>query len=210
MSQLKSLGIQVRLLSVGSSAGLASVKRGQCDIASMHLFDPVSQSYNEPYLSEGLSLLKGYRRRQGLLFKKDDPRFQGTDAKTIIHQIKNDSTCMMINRNAGSGTRVLIDQLLDGEQPNGYLIQTSNHRAVMAAVQQGRADWGVAIEAVADDKDIGFLPIKDEHYDFMVSDSKLHKNSVQDFIHLLQDEQLLSSLAKLKIQTDASTGSFLS
>ncbi len=210
MSQLKSRGIQVRLISVGSSAGLAAVKRGQCDIASMHLFDPVSQSYNEPYLKEGLSLLKGYRRRQGLLFKKGDPRFQGTDAKTIIHQIKNDPTCMMINRNTGSGTRVLIDQLLDGEKPNGYLIQTSNHRAVIAAIQQGRADWGIAIEAVVDDESIGFLPVKDEHYDFMISDSKLQKNSVQAFIQLLQDGQLLSSLAKLKIQTDASTGSFLS
>lgn len=209
MSQLKSMGIQVRLLSVGSSAGLAAVKRGQCDIASMHLFDPISESYNQPYLCKGLSLIKGYRRQQGLIFKKEDPRFQGTDAKKIIHQIKNDPTCMMINRNAGSGTRALIDQLLEGEQPNGYLIQTSNHRAVMAAVQQDRADWGVAIEAVADDEDIGFLAIKDEHYDFMVSDSRLHKQSIQAFIQLLQNKQLLSSLVKLNIQIDLSTGAII-
>jgi len=206
MSKLKSKGIQVRLIAAGSSAGLTAVKRGQCDIASIHLFDPVSESYNQPYLSKGLTLIKGYKRQQGLIFKKEDPRFQGADIKQIIQQIKNDSTCMMINRNKGSGTRILIDQLLDGEQPNGYLIQTGNHRAVMAAVQQGRADWGVAIEAVVDDKEIGFLPIKNEHFDFIISDSKLDKQSVQAFIQLLQNEQLPSSLAKLKIQTDSSTG----
>ncbi len=209
ISQLKRKGIQVRLLSVGSSAGLIAVKRGQCDIASMHLFDPATEKYNLSYLSDGLSLIKGYRRQQGIIFNKNDPRFQGTDVKQVIIQIKKDPTCMMINRNQGSGTRVLIDQLLNGDQPNGYLIQTSNHRAVMAAVQQGRADWGVTIEAVVDDENIGFLPVKEEHYDFMIADEKLQKQAVQTFIQLLKNEELLASLKKIKIKTDSSTGNLI-
>jgi putative molybdopterin biosynthesis protein len=210
ISQLKSKGIRARFLSVGSSAGLTAVKRGQCDIAGMHLFDPVTESYNQPYLTEDLSLIKGYRRQQGLVFRKGDSRFKGADAKKIISQIKKDTSCMMINRNLGSGTRVLIDQLLKGGQPNGYLIQTSNHRAVMAAVQQGRADWGIAIEAVVDDENIEFLPVKDEHYDFMISHSKLQNPAMQTFLRLLQSEQFFSALAQIKIQTDASMGTLVS
>ena len=55
----------------------------------------------------------------------------------------------MVNRNAGAGTRVLIDQLLGGARPPGYGNQPRSHNAVAAAVAQGRADWGIAIEPVA-------------------------------------------------------------
>ena len=57
----------------------------------------------------------------------------------------------MVNRNAGAGTRILIDQLLGGARPPGYGNQPRSHNAVAAAVAQGRADWGVAIEPVARD-----------------------------------------------------------
>ena len=55
----------------------------------------------------------------------------------------------MINRNAGSGTRILIDQLLDGQKPPGYAVQAKSHNSVAAAISQGRADWGMAIDTVA-------------------------------------------------------------
>lgn len=209
ISLLKTKGINTRFMSVGSSAGLAAVKRGQCDIAGVHLFDPVSKTYNHPFISDGLNLIKGYRRQQGLLFRKNDPRIQGNNAEEIINNIKNDPSCLMINRNTGSGTRVLIDQLLEGSKPNGYLVQTSNHRAVMAAIQQNRADWGIAIQSVADDENIGFLPIKDEHYDFVVSNSKLQKKSIQSFLHLLKDEQVIASFKEINLIADLSMGSLL-
>jgi putative molybdopterin biosynthesis protein len=56
----------------------------------------------------------------------------------------------MVNRNAGSGTRILIDRLLEGAQPRGYAVQPRSHNAVVAAVAQGRADWGVAIRSAAE------------------------------------------------------------
>lgn len=206
ISLLKAKGIQARFMSVGSAAGLNAVKRGQCDIAGIHLFNVDSQTYNHSFISDGLSLIQGYRRQQGLLFRKNDPRFQNGDAKQIINKVKNDSSCLMINRNAGSGTRILIDELLDGATPNGYLVQTSNHRAVMAAIQQNRADWGIAIESVADDCNIGFLPIKDEHYDYMVADSRLQKASVQAFIELLKSQNFIDLLTKMDIKADSTIG----
>ena len=62
----------------------------------------------------------------------------------------------MVNRNAGAGTRVLIDQLLAGARPPGYSNQPRSHNAVAAAVAQGRADWGVAIVRVARLYGLGF------------------------------------------------------
>ena len=210
ISLLKAKGISARFMATGSSAGLAAVKRGQCDIAGMHLYDPESETYNQSYISSGVSLIRGYWRKQGLIFRKDDPCFEGENALKIISMVKNDSSCLMINRNLGSGTRILIDQLLDGSKPNGYLVQTNNHRAVIAAIEQGRADWGIAIQSGAVDDNIGFLPIQDECYDFMVSDSRLLKKSVQAFIKLLKDRSVNEVLVELGITTDSGMGSVLS
>ena len=55
----------------------------------------------------------------------------------------------MVNRNQGSGTRALIDRLLEGVKPAGYAVQPRNHNAVAAAVLQGRADWGVTLDIIA-------------------------------------------------------------
>ncbi len=66
----------------------------------------------------------------------------------------------MINRNAGSGTRILIDRLLQGDRPAGYANQAKTHNAVAAAIVQERADWGVAIVTVARQYGLGFLPCR--------------------------------------------------
>ncbi|MGA9522713.1 MAG: substrate-binding domain-containing protein, partial [Myxococcaceae bacterium] len=74
----------------------------------------------------------------------------------------------MVNRNQGSGTRVLIDQLLKGAQPAGYWNQPRAHNAVAASVAQMRADWGVAIKQAADALQLSFIPLAEENYDFAV------------------------------------------
>ncbi len=208
ISRLQNQGIQVRFMSVGSTAGLMAVRKGQCDIASVHLYDPLTDRYNEHCIDTQLSLVKGYRRKQGLIFRKDDQRFHGTDARNIINTIKTDPDCLMINRNLGSGTRVIIEQLLEGCKPNGYLIQTSNHRAVFAAIQQKRADWGIAVQTT-EEENIAFIDLKDEQYDFMIPNSKLEKKSVQKFIQLLQDDEIRNALQQLSIHCDTSTGTTL-
>ena len=78
----------------------------------------------------------------------------------------------MVNRNQGSGTRVLIDRLLGGAQPAGYAVQPRNHNAVAAAVVQGRADWGVTLDTIARSAGLGFLPVQDEQYDFVVPQAR--------------------------------------
>ena len=96
---------------------------------------------------------------QGVLFRPGDKRFEGKTRRGAVKAALADPTCLMVNRNAGAGTRVLIDKLLGGARPPGYANQPRSHNAVAAAVAQARADWGVAIEPVARLYGLGFLPL---------------------------------------------------
>jgi putative molybdopterin biosynthesis protein len=100
-----------------------------------------------------------------------------------------------VGRNAGSGTRILLDRLLDGARPAGYWSQPKSHNAVAVAVAQSRADWGVTIETVARQYSLGFIPIQDEHYDFVVPRARLDRAAVQNFRTLLEDAGMRAALA---------------
>src|SRR5471030_2825356 len=101
----------------------------------------------------------------------------------------------MVNRNAGAGTRVLIDRLLRGARPAGYSNQPRSHNAVAAAVAQGRADWGIAIATVAKLYGLGFLPIAPEHYDFLVVDSHRTRLAVRAFLAALAEPGVRARIA---------------
>lgn len=96
----------------------------------------------------------------------------------------------MVNRNQRSGTRVLLDRLLQGARPQGYWNQPSSHNA--AAITQGPADWGMAIRPVAEALGLGFLPVADEHYDFAVWQSPRDVATIAAF-----EEALAQSAAAL-------------
>ena len=74
-------GLVVRSIAVGSLGGLAAAKRGECDFAPIHLFDEKTETYNTPYLSDGLELVPGWRRMQGIVFRKGDTRFEGLERR---------------------------------------------------------------------------------------------------------------------------------
>jgi putative molybdopterin biosynthesis protein len=199
---LQDRGFHTKFLAVGSTAGLAAATRNECDLAGMHLLDVATMQYNRPYVTPDLVLVPGYRRLQGVVFRAGDARLEGLSAAEAIARIKSDAGAMMVNRNQGSGTRILIDRLLEGTEPSGYAVQARNHNAVAAAVLQGRADWGVAIESVARQPGLGFLPIGDEHYDFIVPQARLHRPAVQAFRELLGDPQVRAQLADLGLPVD--------
>jgi putative molybdopterin biosynthesis protein len=189
-------GLAVKALAVGSMGGLAAARRGECDIAGIHLMDAETGEYNRPFLDDGLALVPGYRRLQGIVFRAGDGRFAGRSAEAAI-AAASDPDCLMINRNTGSGTRILIDRLLKGAHPAGYAHQTKSHNAVALAVAQGRADWGVAIATVARQYGLGFLPLQPEHYDFVVPKARLSRPPVRRFLALLQEPAVRAALAEL-------------
>jgi putative molybdopterin biosynthesis protein len=180
-------GFQARTIAVGSLGGVAALGRGECDLAPVHLVDPASGVYNKHLLAPGLALVPGWRRMQGFVHRPGDTRFEGRSAAAALKAALADPAILMVNRNAGSGTRVLLDGLLRGARPPGYANQPRSHNAVAAAVAQNRADWGVAIEPVAQMYGLGFLPIAPEEYDFLLIEARRQRPAVQAFLAALRD-----------------------
>src|SRR5205823_2436146 len=132
-------------------------------------------------LAPGLSLIEGYGRLQGIVFRAGDTRFEGKSPADAVAAAVIDPACVLVNRNRGSGTRILIDRLLAGATPAGFLTEAKSHPAVAAAVAQGRADWGVAIEPAAREYGLGFIPVRDERFDFVVPDDRSDRPAVAAF-----------------------------
>jgi len=194
IDRLQADGLTVKALNIGSMGGLAAAKRGECDIAAMHLMDPATGDYNRPFLTPALDLVTGYRRMQGIVFRPGDRRFEERTLAQAVTTILSDPDCVMVNRNAGSGTRVLIDQLLKDAKPSGYWAQPKSHGAVAVAVAQSRADWGVAILSVARQYELGFIPMQEEHYDFVLPRTRRDRPGVQRFLAALADDVLRTEL----------------
>jgi putative molybdopterin biosynthesis protein len=189
-------GLTVRSIAVGSLGGLAAAKRGECDLAPIHLFDDKSETYNTPFLSEGLELVPGWRRMQGIVFRQGDARFEGKSAQEAVKSALADPACIMVNRNQGAGTRILIDRLLGEARPDGYWNQPRSHNAVAAAVAQHRADWGMTIAPVAHASDLGFIPLAEEHYDFALVKARKQRAAVEAFLDALASEESRAALTK--------------
>jgi putative molybdopterin biosynthesis protein len=197
LGELQRNGVRSKFLAVGSTAGLDAAKRGECDLAGVHLLDPKSNEYNRPFLTPALQLVSGYGRLQGIVFRRGDARFEGKTARDAIAIAVSDPACVMVNRNQGSGTRVLIEGLLAGVKPRGYAVQPRNHNAVAAAVVQGRADWGMTLDIIARNAGLGFLPVQEEQYDFIVPVSRLNRPGVIAFTKLLQKASTREALVRL-------------
>jgi putative molybdopterin biosynthesis protein len=180
-SELARDGLRVKLLAVGSHGGLAAAERGECDLAPIHLLDPESDRYNEPFLRPGLRLLRGYRRMQGIVTRPEEQRG--------IDDLLEDPAVRMVNRNRGAGTRILIDRLLGERRPAGHAHEPRSHYAVAAAIAQGRADWGVTIESVADEAGLRFVQLRAEEYDFVVPESRWERPALERLRSWLEDPE---------------------
>ena len=193
-AQLAHKGLFVRSIAVGSLGGLAAAKRGECDLAPIHLFDDKTETYNTPFLSDGLTLVPGWRRMQGIVFRKGDNRFEGKAVQEAVQAALADPACIMVNRNQGAGTRILIDRLLGDNRPDGYWNQPRSHNAVAAAVAQHRADWGMTIAPVAHASNLGFIPLAEEHYDFAMVRAREDRPAVRAFLDALKSEESRAAL----------------
>ncbi len=192
-------GVDAKVINVGSTGGLLAVKRGEADIAGTHLLDE-SGVYNVPFIERfGLKdvvLVKGYEREQGLIVAKGNPK----KIRGFEDLLREDVT--FINRNRGSGTRVLTDMYLRDlaerlglsfdetvKRIKGYDVEAKTHNAVAVAVLTGKADVGVGIRTVADRYDLDFIPLRPEEYDFVVRKDRLKKEAVRKFIDALRSEE---------------------
>ncbi|RMF84261.1 MAG: molybdopterin biosynthesis protein [Nitrospinota bacterium] len=222
ISRLKAQGWQGKIVHVGSLAGLQAAKRGESDLSGIHLLDERSGTYNLPFVQgeDGLLLIRGYIRRQGILYRPDDPLFcSGTDFPTLLSRILHGEKRVLINRNKGSGTRILLDMLLQEvlsaqglsldegrELLPGYDVEARSHNAVAASIALKKADWGIGIETVARDYGLGFSFLQNEHYDFLLPADRQDRPAVVAFFHLLQEEEVRTGLRKLGFEIPPDMG----
>lgn len=173
---------------VGSLGGLLALSRGECHIAGAHLLDPTDGSYNESYVKRFVNVpAQGYNlawREQGLIVARGNPK----NIKGIDDLTRDDIE--FLNRQAGSGTRVLLDYHLGqaGIEPNkirGYFHEEFTHMAVAAAVQGGAADAGMGIYAAAKALDLDFVPIATERYDLVIAESTLAQDNIQKLLQTI-------------------------
>jgi len=184
---------------VGSMGGIMAVKRGEAHLGGVHLLDEASGEYNRAYvrkyIPEGkVKLVRCVQRSQGLMVAKGNP--------LGIRGIEDLPRLRYVNRQKGSGTRILLDYLLkqsclNVESITGYEREEITHTAVAAAVASGTADAGMGILSAARIYDLDFIPICKEEYDLLISESALSMESVQRLISILQSNELAARLEKL-------------
>lgn len=183
---------------VGSMGGIMAVKRGEAHLGGIHLLDETTGIYNFSYVRKffpdgGVKLIRGVGRLQGLMLPKDNPK--------QIHSFADISTknCSYVNRQKGSGTRILLDYLLrkdgiDSEKLYGYTREEFTHTAVAAIVKAGSADAGLGIYSAAKIYDLDFVPLWNERYDLLIAESAIADPVVQEFLNVLRSDDLKDRL----------------
>ncbi|MGD8563097.1 MAG: molybdopterin biosynthesis protein, partial [Desulfarculaceae bacterium] len=165
-------GIRVSSSHVGSLSGLMAIKAGRCHLGGTHLLDPETGEYNISYLQRYLKempvrLVTLAYRQQGLMVKKGNPK----NILSFKDLAREDVS--LVNRQGGSGTRVLLDYHLNElgispEDITGYENEEYTHMAVAVQVLSGGADVGLGVLAAARALDLDFLPLVQERYDLCI------------------------------------------
>lgn len=176
---------------VGSMGGIFAVKRGEAAIAGIHLLDPNTGVYNLSYISKHFSrgeavLLRCVGRVQGLITAQGNP--------LNIKDFSDISRLRYVNRQSGSGTRVLCDHLtkenlLVSSLISGYTREEFTHTAVAAQIAAGTADAGLGIYSAAKLYGLDFIPICTEEYDLLLRAESLETPLVKRFLAVLTCEE---------------------
>lgn len=197
-----------------SAEALASLARRECDFAGFHIPEGELETASlQPYLHalhhRPLNLINLTTRTQGIIVR------QGNPLKILSFKDLGRRGGRFVNRQPGSGTRLLIDVLMERDQVNpdkvaGYDIWEYTHAAVAAYIASGMADVGFGIEAAARQFNLDFIPILRERYFFACSSESERSQSVQDFIEVLSRTDLRNKIAQLPGYDSSCTGKILS
>ncbi|MED1865818.1 helix-turn-helix transcriptional regulator [Fictibacillus nanhaiensis] len=197
----------------GSLDNLFSMYNGETDISSVHMFDGDSGEYNLPYIKK---ILVGYSyilinllsRRAGLYVQKGNP-----------HSIKswtdlNQGHIKIVNRERGSGARILLDEQLrlnkiSSKDIQGYNYEETNHLSVASAVSAGLADVGVGSEKAAKTVGIDFIPLILERYDLVILKTPNTENLITIVKEILSSKQFQLEVNSLGDYDTSQTGKII-
>lgn len=178
---------------VGSMGGLIALKRSEAHLAGCHLLDELTGDYNISYIKKILpekkvALINLVYREQGLLVLKGNPK----GIKDFNDLTRNDIS--FVNRQAGSGTRLLLDKCIrdlniDSSKIKGYQREEYTHMSVASAVLTGVADTGLAVYSSAKALGLDFIPVTQERYDLAIPFEYIEIDGIKALLSIIKDDK---------------------
>jgi putative molybdopterin biosynthesis protein len=204
--------LKIAATNVGSVGGLLALQRGETHMAGTHLLDPETGVYNIPDIKRMIPklpvvLVHLAQREQGIVVAHGNPRSIGKLGDLT-------SGIRFVNRQAGSGTRVLLDFELKrlGINPNsinGYEREEFTHMSVGVAIASGLADAGLAVRAAAQALSLDFIPIAREQYDLLFLLSFFESKRGERLMRVLQSAAFKDAVADLGGYDSSDSGKLL-
>ncbi|OQY52719.1 MAG: molybdopterin biosynthesis protein [Desulfobacteraceae bacterium 4572_89] len=186
---------------VGSMGGLMALKKGGCHMAGAHLLNPQDGSYNISYIKKHLAdhpvrVVNLVMREQGLIVPRGNP-----ENIESIEDLKT-GRLTFINRQPGSGTRILFDYKLGqlGINPEdilGYENDEYTHMSVAVAVLSGRANAGLGIKAAANALSLDFIPVITESYDLIILERFFNSSKIQTLLNIIATDDFKDRVTAL-------------
>ena len=178
---------------VGSMGGIMAIRRGEAHAAGIHLLDTETGEYNRSYIRKyfphgGVCLVRCVGRQQGLMLQKGNPLNIRSFTDIAREGVR------YVNRQKGSGTRVLMDWLcdqrgVDRERIYGYEREEMTHNSVAVQIAGNSADAGMGIYSTAKLYDLDFLPICVEEYDLLIPESVWDTGMLRQLIRTLKSRE---------------------
>jgi len=186
---------------VGSLGGLLAIKNGICHLAGSHLLDPDTGEYNFPYIRQYLKgtpvrVIHLVNREQGLIVPKgNSKKIEG------LKDLEREDVSF-INRQKGSGTRILLDHLLKTLSLNprhirGYEREEFTHMAVASSVASGMVDTGLGILSAARALHLDFIPIGTERYDLVIPSVYFQSKEVQKILETIRSRDFKDMVLRM-------------
>jgi putative molybdopterin biosynthesis protein len=198
---------------VGSINGLKLLKRNAATMSCVHILDLEKKAYTLSYLDRYLSIdgyvvVQLFFREQGLFVKKDNPKGIGS----LRDIARND--IVYVNRNQGSGTRLLFDFLIGEEKiaPDrikGYTQEVSSHIEAGLTVLKGDGDCALGIRYIANILDLDFVPLFNERFDMVIPEDHFHSVQVKSFLSFFEQQRLVNSINDFTGYDVSNTGGIL-
>jgi len=185
----------------GSMGGLLALKQGVAHLATSHLLDVDSGEYNFPYIKRILSdqkiiVVNMAYRQQGFMVYKGNPK----NIMEINDLVRKDVS--FVNRQKGSGTRVLLDYLLSKHNINsaniqGYHQEEFTHLMVASAVSNKRVDTGLGIYSAARAFKLDFIPLIKERYDLIIPEKNIKSDRIKKLLDIIRTNKFKEKAAEL-------------
>ena len=186
---------------VGSMGGIHAIRRGEAHLAGIHLLNEKDGSYNQSFVTKYFpngeaSLIECVGRTQGIMVAKKNPKNIISISSLCTPDIR------YINRQKGSGTRILFDYLckkegISTDSIHGYDHEEFTHNDVAKLIANGEADAGMGVHAAAKLYNLDFIPIYSEQYDLLIPDTMKNHPGIIEILDILKSEEFAEKAAML-------------